>query len=93
MWSSSSINGYTNWKDAINNFHQHERSKFHAESVFKMVTVPKTMKDLGECLSSQHVLKDDMKILKISQNITFLAYLGLPLEEMAMKMIQVTFSY
>ena len=54
MWSSSSINGYTNWKDAINNFNQHERSKCHAESVFKMVTVPKTMKDLGECLSSQH---------------------------------------
>ena len=47
-------NGYTNWKDAINNFTQHEKSKCHAESVLKIVTVPKTMKDVGECLSSQH---------------------------------------
>ena len=59
--SSSSIelayitNGYTNWKDAINNFNQHERSKCHAVSVLKMVTVPKTMKDVAECLSSQYI--------------------------------------
>ena len=48
-------NGYTNWKDAINIFNQHERSKCHADSVLKVVTVPRCMKDVRECLSSQHV--------------------------------------
>ena len=75
-------NGYTNWKDAINNFNQHERSKCHADSVLKIVTIPKTMKDVGECLSSQHAKEKSERrqlFMKILQNIAFLAYQGLPL--------------
>ena len=75
-------NGYTNWKDAINNFNQHERSKCHADSVLKIVTVPKTMKDVGECLSSQHAKEKSERrqlFMKILQNIAFLAHQGLPL--------------
>ena len=75
-------NGYTNWKDAINNFTPHEKSKCRAESVLKMVTVPKTMQDVGECLSSQHAKEKSERhqlFMKILQNIAFLAHLGLPL--------------
>ena len=75
-------NGYTNWKDAINNFNQHERSKCHADAVLKMVTVPNTTKDVGECLSSQHVKEKSERrhlFMKILQNIAFLAHQGLPL--------------
>ena len=75
-------NGYTNWKDAINNFTLHEKSKCHAESVLKIVTVPKTMKDVGECLSSQHAKEKSERrqlFMKILQNIAFLAHQGLPL--------------
>ena len=56
-------NGYTNWKDAINNFNQHERSKCHADSVLKMVTVPRSMKDVGECLSSQHAKEKSERLM------------------------------
>ena len=76
------IIGYTNWKDAINNFSQHERSKCHTDSVLKIVTVPKTMKDVGECLSSQHAKEKSERrqlFMKILQNIAFLAHQGLTL--------------
>ena len=46
-----------------------------------MVKVPKTMKDVGECLSSQHAkAKSERRqlFMKILQNIAFLAYQGLP---------------
>ena len=54
-------NGYTNW--TINNFNQHERSKCHADSVLKMVTVPRSMKDVRECLSSQHAKEKSERLM------------------------------
>ena len=54
-------NGYTNWKNAINNFNQHERSKFHADSVLKVVTVARFMKDAGQCLSSVSTCEGEIK--------------------------------
>ena len=82
--SNQISNGYTNWKIAINNYNQHERSKCHADAVLKMVvTVPNTMKDVGECLSSQHVKEKSERrrlFMKILQNIAFLAHQGLPLK-------------
>ena len=56
-------NGYTNWKDSINNFNQHERSKYHADSVLKMVTIPRSMKDVGECLLSQHAKEKSKRLM------------------------------
>jgi len=80
--SAYTTNGYTNWKDAINNFTQHERSKCHADTLLKMVTVLKAMKDIGECLSSQHAKEKSERrqlFMEILQNIAFLAHQGLPL--------------
>ena len=75
-------NGYTNWKDVINYLNQYERSKCHADAVLKIVTVPNAMKDVGECLSSQHVKEKSERrqlFMKVLQNIAFLAHRGLPL--------------
>ena len=74
--------GYTNWKDATNNFRKHEQSKCHADAVLKTVTAPKTMPDVGEMLWSQHAKeKAECRqcLLKIIGNVKFLARQGLAL--------------
>ena len=89
-FSTSSIeltyitNGYTNWKDAINSCNQHERFKCHADSILKIVTVLRTMKDVGEGMSSQHAEEKSERhqmFMKILQNIAFLAHQDLLLRE------------
>ena len=44
--------GYQNWKDATLSFRNHESSACHKEAVKKMVTMPATHCDVGECLST-----------------------------------------
>lgn len=74
--------GYSNWKDATTNFMKHEQSKCHIDAVLKIVTIPKSMGDVQEMLSAQ-CAKDKLErrqhLMKILENIKFLARQGLPL--------------
>ncbi len=45
--------GYTNWKDPCVKFPSHESSRCHKDAVLKTITLPVTIKDIGESLSSQ----------------------------------------
>ena len=40
----------TNWKDATVAFKKHLQSKAHCEAVEAVVTLPKTIKDVGELI-------------------------------------------
>uniref|UniRef100_H3ANI8 DUF4371 domain-containing protein n=1 Tax=Latimeria chalumnae TaxID=7897 RepID=H3ANI8_LATCH len=74
--------GYSNWKDACVNFKKHELSNCHEDSVFKVVTVPKSFRDIGKCLSSVHEQQQRDRhhcFLKILQNVKYLAQQGLVL--------------
>ena len=48
------INGFSNWKDASVAFQKLDSSKCHRDSVDKVITLPKTTKDIGETLSIKH---------------------------------------
>ena len=75
-------NGFANWKDACVKFNIHEQSSCHKESIEKIVTLPSTVRDVGEMLSSEHKqgkLKRQQMLLKIISNIRFLARQALPL--------------
>ena len=55
----------------------HEQSNCHKESVEKIVTLPSSVKDVGEMLSSEHKqekLQRQQVLLKIISNIRFLHY-------------------
>ena len=58
-------NGYTNWKriPLTTLTSMKDLSKCHADSVLKMVTVPRSMKDVRECLSSQHAKKKSERLM------------------------------
>ena len=63
-------------------FNIHEQSSCHKESIEKIVTLPSTVRDVGEMLSSEHKqekLKRQHMLLKIISNIRFLARQALPL--------------
>lgn len=74
--------GYTNWKDAIKNFSNHEQCNSHKEALERSVTLPKETKDVGELLSQAHAAEKKQNrecLLKILSNIRFLARQGLAL--------------
>ena len=69
--------GFTNWKDATDCFHRHEKSKCHLESFELMVELPSSVHDIGEMLSTTHAhgkSTNKQKLLKILQNVQFLAH-------------------
>ena len=76
---------FCNWKDASGDkgaFSSHERSSCHKKAVDVVVTLPKTTKDVGEMLSSTHQKEKNANrqyLLKVMQNIRFLARQGIPL--------------
>lgn len=76
------LNGFFNWKDACVKLAIHEQSHCHKESVEKIVTLPSTVKDVGEMLSSEHKqekMQRQQMLLKIISNVRFLARQALPL--------------
>ena len=72
--------GFSNWKKNTIKFSSHEGSRCHKEAVLKLISLPSTMKDIGESLSQQH-MKEKMErrqwFLKILSNSRFLARQGL----------------
>ena len=72
--------GFHNWKDATLKFRAHESSNTHKEAILKVVTLPKTTRNVGEALSSslRHEKLERRKVLlKILSNIRFLGRQGL----------------
>ena len=67
--------GFSNWKDAMEGFRRHEKSKCHADAVQVMVVLPRSTLDVGEALSSAHAREKEENrrvFLKILENIRFL---------------------
>ena len=76
--------GYTNWKKGVSKegFPAHETSDSHKEAVLRVVTIKTETRDVGESLSTGHREEKAMNrrnLLKILQNIRFLARQGLAL--------------
>ena len=68
--------GFSNWKDATVSFKKHSQSKAHNESVQVVVTLPKTTKDIGELLSTEHRAEKEMArdmLRMILSSVRFLA--------------------
>ena len=73
--------GFSNWKNDTEGFCQRETSKCHIKAVQVMVVLPKSCQDMGEALSSAQArekAENRQLLLKIFQNIKFLAHQGLP---------------
>ena len=74
--------GYCNWKEAREAFRSHASTECHKESIERVVTLTETTSDIGESLSSSYANEIDQNknmLLKIFENIRFLARQGLPL--------------
>ena len=74
--------GFSNWKDAAVGFINHEKSTKHKLAVEVVVTLPQAHKDAGEMPSASHAAEKALNrqcLLKIAQNIRFLARQGLSL--------------
>ena len=74
--------GFSNWKDATVGFANHEKSTTHKRAVEVVVTLSQTHRDVGELLSTSHASEKAMNrqcLMKIAQNIRFLARQGLSL--------------
>ena len=72
-------NGFFNWKDACVKFGIHEQSNCHKESVEKIVTLPSSIKDVGEILLNEHNQEKLQRQQVLLSNIRFLARQALPL--------------
>ncbi len=77
--------GYSNWKDATtksSGFTKHQNSDCHRESVERLISLPDTIRDVGEHLSEVHEeskVENRRKLLSILSNLRFLARQGLAL--------------
>ena len=77
------LRGYCNWKDASGDkggLASHESSQVHKRAVEVIETLPRTMRGIGEHLSSAHAeetLRNRAYLLKVFQTIQFLARQGL----------------
>ena len=75
--------GVVNWKEARARFSAHESNTCHKDAVLKTVTLPATVRDIGEAVSLQHAqdkLERRQCFLKLLSNDRFLAKQGLPLQ-------------
>lgn len=80
--SSFIFNGFHSWKEAIRCLNTHEQTSTHKTAVELLVTIPETTQDVGEMLSSSLAVKKKANrqvLMKIAQNILFLAKQGIPL--------------
>ena len=77
--------GYHNWKDATTKkrgFPKHGESKFHKAAVEYTITLPRTTKDVGEQLSSNHAKEKEANrkyLRQVLENVRFLGRQGLAL--------------
>ena len=74
--------GFSNWKDATVAFKKHQLSACHHKAVDVMITIPSTMRDIGEQLSQIHreeKATNRKMFLKILSSIRYLARQGLAL--------------
>ena len=77
--------GYANWKDASGKtgaFCKHECSSLHKQAIEVIYTFPRTTPDIGELLSTAHASEKEYNrkyLLKVAQNVQYLARQGLPL--------------
>ena len=72
--------GVLNWKDATAKFSKHEGSRCQKDSMLKTITLPTTICDVGEVLSSQLAkewLEGCKCLLKLLSNARFLTWQGL----------------
>ena len=80
--SSLIFNDFHSWKEAIRCLNTHEQTTTHKRAVELLITIPETTRDVGEMLSSSLTTKKNANrqvLLKIAQNILFLAKQGIPL--------------
>ena len=80
--SSFIFNGFHSWKEAIRCLNTHEQTSTHKRAVEMLITIPETTHDVGEMLSLSLAAKKNANrqvLLKIAQNILFLAKQGIPL--------------
>ena len=74
--------GFRTWKKAIQKFNEHEHCKTHLEAQDRIVTLPQTVRDVGESLSKQHAKEKQHNrrcFMIILSSIRFLARQGLAL--------------
>ena len=70
-----SVTGFSNWKNALEKFENHQNTKSHCESML-VVSIPGTTRDVGELLSTSHAKEkaESREILKII--LSSVRYLG-----------------
>ena len=74
--------GFSYWKDATVCFKKHKKSVSYLEAIEVMVTLPATMKDIGEQLSHLHAsqkINNRKALLQIILSIRYLSRQGLAL--------------
>ena len=74
--------GFNNWKDATVTFGSHEKSATHKRAVEGVITIPQTMRDVGDLLSTAHAAekhKNQQCLITIAESIRFLARQGIAL--------------
>ena len=74
--------GFTNWKDTMEGFRKHEKSRCHIDALQVMGVLPKTVPDVGEVLSSAHPKEKAHNwtmLVRILRNMKFFGRQGLPL--------------
>ena len=96
-WEASFIvNGFSNWKDATRIFKKHDDSDVHKHAVEKLHIIPRTTRYIGESLNAAHEKEKRMNreyLLKVLQNIRFLARQGKLYVVMETKMTVTSFSF
>ena len=71
--------GYSNWKEASARFAKHEKSNFHKEAVLKLMPSMRPNDELMYSAIVKSKQKNKAIMMKLLQNIKFLARQGLPL--------------
>ena len=74
--------GFSSWKDGIAAFESHEKSATHKWAVKRVVTLPKTTRDIGELISSVYAAekhKNQQWLLPLLKIYTFLQGQGIAL--------------
>ena len=71
--------GYSNWKEASTRFAKHEKSNFHKEAVLKLMPSMRPIDELMYNAIVKSKQENKAMLMKLLQNIKFLARQGLPL--------------
>ena len=80
--SSLIFNGFHTWKEAIRCLNAHEQTTTCERAVELLITIPETIRDVGEMLSSSLATKKNANwqvLRKVTQNILLLVKQRIPL--------------